>query len=105
MISKVKFKQWNCTLNRSRYMNGRLALYLTTPNEGRIAICTTNLPNEPLAPDEVFIKDYSENEGMLDALAHAGVISAPPILTYTQSGHVRIPKVKILLPEPWRNQG
>jgi len=29
----------------------------------------------PLAPGEILIKDYSENEGMLDALVAAGVVS------------------------------
>jgi hypothetical protein len=35
---------------------------------------SVNLPNHPLLEDEVAIKDYSENEGIADALAKAGII-------------------------------
>lgn len=32
------------------------------------------LPDVPLAPHEVLIKDYSENQGMLAALMAAGIV-------------------------------
>jgi hypothetical protein len=40
-----------------------------------VATATLNLPEIALGPDEVIIKDYSENEGMLDTLILAGLFS------------------------------
>jgi hypothetical protein len=36
---------------------------------------TVNMPDEQLAPDEVVIKNYSENEGCLPFLITNGVVS------------------------------
>lgn len=40
-----------------------------------VAIATANLPNESLEPDEVFIKDWSENEGVLNDLIEMGLLA------------------------------
>lgn len=46
-------------------------------DEGELAaIATINLP-VPLEDGEVFIKTWSENEGMTDALVDAGLIEPP----------------------------
>jgi len=80
---RIQFKKWDCELVRRQYQNGRVALELVAwqnvPEqdifEGEpVATCTVNLPQYPLAKDEVLIKDYSENEGMLQTLLDAGVV-------------------------------
>ena len=54
--------------------NGRLALFLLNPREGeREMTLTVNLPNAVLDEDCVWIKDWSENEGAVNALVRAGV--------------------------------
>ena len=58
------------TLRREHYLNGRTALVLSDGTR-----CTVNVPDFPLAPDEVLIKDYSENAGVFDALVRAGAIA------------------------------
>lgn len=74
----VKFKQWECTVSKARYYNGRLAIVLVDNFTGAlIARATLNLPDDPLTDDEVAIKDYSENEGILDALVGAGIVEQP----------------------------
>lgn len=70
------------TLNviRERYQNnGRTALILIDdehPGEPYM-VATTNLVDTELGEDEVAIKNYSENKGVLDALIQAEVIEPP----------------------------
>lgn len=93
---KIKFKQWDCTLKIARYENDRIALILNGIFDGsRIAVATVNMPDVSALEDEIFIKDYSENEGMLKALMDAGVVSNP--IDYISSGFVQIPRVKLLI--------
>lgn len=76
----VRFKEWDCFAVPGLYGNGRLAVQLVF-DQGPLAVATINLPDEPLGTDFVFIKNYSENEGMVDALVLAKVIE--PRARYT----------------------
>ncbi len=73
---KVKFQEWDCFAVGHRYRNGRKAIELTEIETGDpVATATVNLINaRPTSWDHVFIKDYSENEGMEKALIKAGII-------------------------------
>jgi hypothetical protein len=58
-----------------KYSNGRTAIQLidTYDNE---PVCTASVNVEaPLNHDEVVIKNYSENEGVYEALLEAGIIN------------------------------
>lgn len=48
---------------------------------------------EGLAKDEVAIKNYSENTGVLDLLLNEGVVEAPH--RYESSGFVKIPVCRL----------
>lgn len=73
----VTHKGTACDLYVGRYADGGgVALQLVEQATGEPwAKATVNLPDDRrlLGPDEVFVKDYSENVGMMDALALAGV--------------------------------
>ena len=73
---KIKFQDWNCLLEFSEYQNnGRTAITLIDETDGSpITTATINMPNVSLNDDEVIIKDYSENEGILNALLINGVV-------------------------------
>lgn len=74
---QVQFKHWNCVLMFNRYVNGdtvSISLVDAVDREP-VAHATVNIPG--LDFDEVAIKDYSENIGMLEALLNAGVIETP----------------------------
>lgn len=93
-MKSVKFKEWACWLKVRRYSNGRIALTLVDQRDGEpVATATTNLPDEPLADDEVVIKDWSENTGMVTALVAAGVIEQPHRSVVT--GFVKAPVARI----------
>ena len=64
-------------------------------------MATINLPDQPLEPGQVFIKDYSENAGMLAALEQAGFVKATG--ESIQAGFAQIPKASLLSPEHERS--
>ena len=80
-----------------KYANGRTRISLIDNLDNEpYATATTNLPNVLLLDNEVFIKDYSENEGILDFLTKNNIIV--PTDKWATSGHVDI-QVCILNPE------
>jgi hypothetical protein len=94
---KVQFGEWACDLVPERYENGRIRLRLRDSDDGEsVATATINVPEEPLAKDEVIVKDYSENEGMLDALVRAGVVE--PTGRVCVSGLTQSPVCKLKIP-------
>ena len=99
MPIRIKFNQWDCLLLRSSvYGNGRTALVLIDYHDKEpVAVATVNLPHVPLAKDEVIIKDYSENEGMLQALVDAGIVK--PTGRMVVSGFVAMEVCKLLKKE------
>jgi hypothetical protein len=89
-MTRVRFKQWDCLIRKLRYDNGRPALQLVDAEDGSpIATATVNLPDVALGRNQVAIKNYSENEGMLDALVAAGVVK--PTGQTVRSGYVEVP--------------
>lgn len=88
---KLKFKEWDCILKSSYYMNGRKALTLVEDDimASPIATCTTNLVDDLCPDDCAYIKDYSENEGMVDILIDEGIIYPGPV-DVVKSGFVVI---------------
>ena len=92
----IQFKKWNCRLVWHRYGNNRRALELVDVVDGSpVVMATVNLPDEKLDPDEVFIKDYSENDGLLDALMKAGIVEDTG--RRVTSGYVTIPVCRLLI--------
>ena len=71
----VRFCGEDCQVKVSKYDNFRTALRLVTLSGEPMCTATVNLPDRDLEINEVFIKDYSENEGVLGALQIAGVVN------------------------------
>lgn len=81
---EVQFNEWKCFLSLGYYSNKRLAIELVSAEDNPdkdlylgepIAIATVNVPEAILNPNEIIIKNYSENEGILECLQKAGYIS------------------------------
>ena len=71
----VRFAEWECWVQVERYENERVALRLVDVTDRTpVARATVNRPDVSLGSDEVLIKDYSENAGVLDALEQAGIV-------------------------------
>jgi hypothetical protein len=105
-MTQVRFREWSCTIRKRQYANGRSALQLIDAEDGSpIARATVNLPDEPLGKNQVLIKDYAENAGMLDALVAAGVVK--PTGQTVRSGYVELPVCELQPPfrEPEQAKG
>ena len=79
MSKKVKFMSWECDVKKSNYsVDDSLALELTHPEDGPIAVASVYLENYPITgeykKDHCWIKTWSENEGILEALVDAEVV-------------------------------
>lgn len=75
IIGNVKFKEWLCTVDVQFYNNGRFAICLDDKETGEpVAVASVNMPKAILKADEVCIKNYSENEGILKSLVDSGFI-------------------------------
>ncbi len=93
---KVRFQSFNCIVEVLEYTNGRKALELIDAKTGELVlVATTNLPHAQMDADEVAIKNYSENEGVLDVLIKAQIISQPQ--RYEQNGYITAPICKLLI--------
>ena len=82
------------TLKQRYYSNGRLAIEAVDCDTGEPVAClTVNIPEVFLAPDEVLIKDYSENEGALKSLLLAAVVEP---LAVVPCGHAEAIKCRLI---------
>ena len=89
----MKFKTTYCEANDAyfktgRYNNGNLALEVWSRAEGPLCVCTVN-PGFPLPPTHIAVKNYSENEGMEQALRDLDIIGEQTGII--PSGFVKIP--------------
>lgn len=76
------------------YPNGRPCYGLVDANGESVYRVSVNLPDVELAPDELLVKDYSENTGMLAALREAAVVYS--LNRSVPSGYVQLPVVRLV---------
>jgi hypothetical protein len=101
-MKKFPYRNWEVCLSWKRYMNGRTHLTLLDVEDGcPVAIATVNIPEEDLAPNEIIVKNYSENEGMLTFLQKNGIVGS--VKRFVSQGYVSCPVVE--LSETFLNSG
>ena len=77
-----------------RYGNGRVSIQLVIKETYEpLLTCTVNLPDHPLKKEEAFIKNWSENKGVLRWMKKNNLIKE--IIGYQKTGYVKAPKVKL----------
>lgn len=75
------------------YKNGQICIQLIDTSDGfPFATATVAVEDNLLKEDELAIKDYSENEGILDTLIDHNIVEHPR--AFIQSGFVKIPICK-----------
>ena len=76
-MKEVVFQGFTCRIVKDRYEHdGSIALSLVDKTDGQpVATATVCLPDLPLREGHVAIKNYSENQGILEVLQKANVIS------------------------------
>lgn len=88
MAYQTTYKGEEVTLEVGRYGNGQLGVQMLD-NQGLPYTTVTVAIMSPIDHTELAIKDYSENQGMLEWMMKEGIVSAP--VRYYESGFVRIP--------------
>lgn len=87
---------YDVVIQKGNYSNYRTSLLLVDEHTGEpIIIATTNLIDEPLEKDEVFIKDWSENEGVLKFLQDNKYVGK--VITNVAVNYVFAQKCKLLI--------
>lgn len=72
---EITYKSWKCEVVFATYPNGRTAIQLVDAEDGSpVATATVNVPDAVLGEDEILVKNWSENQGMLAALVAAGLV-------------------------------
>lgn len=96
VMTTVQFREWTCRVVFDRYCHdNRTAILLVDVEDGSpVATATVNIPDEELTQGCCFIKDWSENEGMLEALVEAGIVE--PTGRRVSIGFVEAIEAKIL---------
>lgn len=96
MIHIINFNGYKLSINKRNYSNGRIALQLIDTEDGfPFATATVNIPEAQISDDEVIIKDYSENAGILDCLVKHKIISNP--IDRLNTGFVTVEICKLLI--------
>lgn len=71
----VEFRGEPCRVEFAKYGNGRIAIQLKICGTGEpMATASMNLHEEECGTRQTFIKDYSENSGILEVLTAAGIV-------------------------------
>jgi hypothetical protein len=75
-MKTFRFSEFDCTYSLGEYTNGGTAIRIIDANDG-MPVATASVWIGNLFNDEIAIKDYSENEGILDALVQAEIVHPP----------------------------
>lgn len=89
----------NCWLDAATYSNGRLALQVMARDmddvfDEPILTATVNLPDIPCTENEIWVKEWGENEEILGNLIAWGVIE-PLVLGWVRTGYVEASKYRL----------
>jgi len=93
-MNTITFQGFVCVVFSGKYSNGNTRLQLWSEEEGPIATATIDL-GEKLPKDQAYIKDYSENDGMLDTLIESGIVAR--VLDYKMLEYISVPLCKLNL--------
>lgn len=67
------FDGYNLVLAKARYRRDRIALMVVTVDGGPYAFLTVNVLSEPLAQDEMCIKTWDGQKGIVDRVFESGI--------------------------------
>lgn len=88
--------EYKLSLSFAKYQNGQTAIKMFDMEDGfPYATATVCVEDDLLKEDEVAIKNYSENAGILESLIDSGIVDYPH--AFIQSQHIKIPVCKLLI--------
>jgi hypothetical protein len=91
---KMEWHGWDCILQKGRYIDNSIAILLFDAHDGEpVSKATVAIDGANLKENQIIVKDYSENEGMLDALISIGLVTS--VERWIETGYVRVPVCNI----------
>lgn len=94
MMLQMRYHGWDCTLQKGRYIDDTIAILLFDTHNGEpIATATVAIQGPELKENQIIVKDYSENEGMLAALTNIGLVTS--VEQWIPTGWVSVPVCNI----------
>lgn len=75
---KIKFKRWECTIEATYYNKKDRKALMLMDGEELVAVATVNMPGYPCEDNQIYVKDYSENAGMLQTLIDNEIVFPEP---------------------------
>ena len=96
VLKTIKWRGESLNLVAARYVTGNLALRLELLDDQPFTTVTVNLDIAPPYP-YIAVKNYSENEGILEVLIDNDIIEVDPVVQI-KSGFVSIPVHKLTQP-------
>lgn len=95
-MKKVTFMGTECMV-KVYEIGGNLNIQLITADDGQAFAKASTSLGISLPKGQVYIKSYSENEGMLECLQEAGLIKR--VIRWDTSGFVKVPLVELNMSE------
>jgi UDP-N-acetylglucosamine enolpyruvyl transferase len=90
----INYKGRECELRIGKYHNGNTSIELVNVVTDEVVVVATLNLDEVLPEGQIYIKNYSENEGVLDVLQQHNVIGES--IRVVSSGYVEIPICPLL---------
>ena len=92
---KTPYSEYDVFLSWGTYSNGRKSLTLIdNADYCPVMTATVNIPEVHIEANEIIIKNYSENEGVLEFLQESGIVG--PVKRTVGIGFVSCPVVEVL---------
>lgn len=92
-MRKMNYKQYKAVVIQSKYVNNdNLALMLIDEKDGSLITKITVNTEEKLPEGFGYVKNYSENEGIMEVLQEEGLVKE--VLGYKRMGWVTVPLVE-----------
>ena len=92
---KSPYREFQLIAEFAKYKNDQVAIKLIDSSDGMpYATATLCVEDNLLKEGEVAIKDYSENEGILNSLIEANIVEPPHAVI--QTSFVKIPICKLI---------
>jgi len=95
-FSKIKFKEWTCYVVATYYTteDRKAILLIDTDDNQSVAVATVNMSGYPCKDNQVYIKNYSENTGILECLIDHGILLSQPV-SKLQNKFVKVPLMQL----------
>lgn len=74
MRTKIEFRDELLAVQLGEYPNGRTSIWLFDERNNPYMKATVNIPDVVIDDDEVIIKNYAENEGILEVLINERIV-------------------------------